>query len=163
MQERNPMKVRVLLMVSALLAAASAAAAEPPREKALMLYFSKSFGGTHDRSSAPLAFGLRLQQSSPFDGRAVALVDARYSFAGPRALAFGGIPVLSLGGEDDADADSSGDSSGAFRGFAKDHPGWTAVAIVGALLGGACLAAWVVCEDPEKDPERDPTYPPTGT
>jgi hypothetical protein len=151
-------------MVSALLAAASTAAAEPPREKALMLYFSKSFGGTHARSSAPLAFGLRLQQSSPFDGRAFALIDARYSLAGPRALAFGGIPVLSLGGEDaHDDADSSGDSSGTFRGFAKDHPGWTAVAIVGALLGGACLAAWGICEDPENDPEPDPTYPPTGT
>ncbi|MEO8063835.1 MAG: hypothetical protein ABI821_13925 [Pseudomonadota bacterium] len=157
------MKARVVLIVSALLAAASVAAAEPPREKALMLYFSKSFGGTGNRAPAPLAFGLRLQQSSPFDGRSFALVDARYSFGGTHTLGFGGIPLLSLGEEDGADADSSGDSSGAFRGFAREHPGWTAAAIVGALLGGACLAAWGICEDSEDEAEGEPTYTPTGS
>jgi hypothetical protein len=161
------MKVVPVLLLSALLGAASASAAdaqrESPREKALMLYFSKSFGGTSD-ARMPLAFGLRLQQSSSFDtGHAVALVDARYWLGGPRILALGGVPALSFGNdrdeEEEEETGSSGDLSGAVTGFGKRHPGWTIAAIFAAVLGGACLAEWGVCED---DP-RDPEYVPPGT
>jgi hypothetical protein len=155
------MRSRSVLILSALLMAATGAAAEPPREsprdKALMFYFSKSFGGTKGHAAAPLAFGLRLQQSSPFDaGRAVALVDARRWVGGPRTLAFGGVPVFSLGGEDG----SSGESSTASASLGREHPGWTAAMIVAAVLAGMCLAEWGICED--NDPESTETGTPGG-
>ena len=161
------MRVRSVLLLSALLAATTAAAADPrvdsPRDNALMLYFSKSFGTGH-ASTAPLAFGLRLQQSSPFDnGRALALVDARFRLGGPRVLALAGVPALSLGrtGEEEDDG-SSGDMSGAIRGFASRHPGWTIAMIVGSVLAGACLAEWGICEE-DSGPEREPPYEPPGS
>jgi hypothetical protein len=156
------MKAVLALLVSALLGAATASAAdlarESPREKALMLYFSKSIGGYRSARS-PLAFGLRLQQSSPFDtGRALALVDARFRLGGPRVLALAGVPALSLGrtGEEEDDG-SSGDLSGAIRGFGSRHPGWTIAMIVGSVLAGACLAEWGICED---DPNPSSPYEP---
>jgi hypothetical protein len=147
------------LILSALLAAATGASAaeygrESPRDKAVMLYFSKSFGGTKSHAPAPLAFGLRLQQSSPFEpARAVALIDARHWLGGRGALAFGGVPVLSLG-EDG----SSGQSSDASASVGREHPGWTAAMIVVAVLGGMCLAEWGICED--DDPEYSGTESP---
>ena len=149
------MRSRTVCILSALLMAATAAAAEPqresPRDKALMIYFSKSFGGTNGRAPSPLAFGLRLQQSSPFDaGRAVALVDARHRLGGSRTLSFGGVPVFSLGGERGSSAESN-DASGS---IGAANPGWTAAMIVVAVLGGMCLAEWGICED-DKDPSPD--------
>jgi hypothetical protein len=160
------MKGLSVLLLSALLCAASASAAdaqrESPRDKALMLYFSKSFGSKSD-GLTPLAFGLRLQQSSPFDtGHSVALIDARYWLGGPRILALGGVPALSFGNDRDEEeeAGSSGDVSGAMTNFGKRHPGWTIGLIFAAVLGGACLAEWGVCED---DDEQGPEYVPPGT
>lgn len=162
------MRVRSVLILSALLAATTVAAAEPqhesPRDKALMLYFSKSFGATQRQARTPLQFGLRLQQSSPFDnGRALALVDARFQLGGPRVLAFAGVPALSLGNTGDEDEGSSSDMSGAIRGFGSRHPGWTIAMIVGSVLAGACLAEWGICEEDEpEESEGEPTYPTTG-
>jgi hypothetical protein len=160
------MRSRTVLILSALLMAATGAAAEPPREsprdKALMIYFSKSFGGTKRHAAAPLAFGLRLQQSSPFDaGRAVTLVDARHWLGGPRTLAFGGVPVFSLGGEDEEGSTSQG-SSAASNSLGEMHPGWTAAMIVAAVLGGMCLAEWGICKGNSR-PSTDTSDPPGPT
>jgi hypothetical protein len=157
------MRSATVLILSALLMAATAAAAEPqresPRDKALMFYFSKSFGGTKGHAPVPLAFGLRLQQSSPFDaGRAVALVDARQWLGGPRTLAFGGVPFFSLGGEDG----SSAESSAASASIGSENPGWTAAMIVAAVLAGMCLAESVICED-DDEPEYSPPETPGPT
>jgi hypothetical protein len=123
-----------------------------------MLYFSKSLGGKRSHAGTPLAFGLRLQQSSALDtSHAVALVDARYWLGGPRILALVGVPALSLGSSEKEG--SSGGSSGGSSVFRRNHPGWTAVMIAAALLGGACLAELGICED---DPERSPEYVPPG-
>jgi hypothetical protein len=160
------MKARSILLLSALLAATTVSAAETgraaPREQALMLYFSKSLGGNQRHATAPLAFGLRLQQSSPFgSSHAVALVDARYWLGGSRVLAFAGVPAFSGSeDEDEGSSGSSGGSSGGLGRFIGEHPGWSAVMIAAALFGGACILELGICED--DDAPSDPTYP-TGT
>lgn len=160
------MRVRSVLILSALLAATTVAAADPPhetpRDKALMLYFSKSFGSTQRQARTPFAFGLRLQQSAPFDSaRSFALVDARYSPGGTRLLAFAGVPALSLGSsEDDSSGDLSAGSSGQSSVLIGKHPGWTAVMVAVAVLGGACLFELGICED-DKRPYESPA-PTTG-
>lgn len=164
------MKIRIVIACLLLGVATSVSAIEPaqqaPREKALMLYFSKSFGGPARQIDAPLNFGLRLQQSSSFDAsRALSLVDLRYSLDGRGTLAFASVPALSLQlslGEEEG-KDSSGESSSASTTISTRHPGWTAVAIVAALFAGACSFEWGVCEgDDKKDYETPAPTTPTG-
>jgi hypothetical protein len=149
------MKPIVLMVCTALAAVATCASAAEPRgapirDKALMLYFAKSFGSTQRQNRTPLQFGLKLQQSSPFDAnRAVALLDARYSLGGAKTLMLAG--GLSY--------DSGGSSA-----IARAHPGWTAVAIVAALAAGACLLETGLCEgDDGYERPSSPGTPQDGT
>jgi hypothetical protein len=163
------MKTRFAIVCLLLGAASAASAIEPlreaPREKALMLYFSKSFGGPAKRLDAPMNFGLRLQQSAAFDAaRPLSLVDMRYSLDGRGTLALAGVSAVSLKlalGEEEG-ADSSGNSSSASTEISIRHPGWTAAGIVAALFAGACSFEWGICEDDKKEYSRTETPGPTG-
>lgn len=163
------MKMRMAMGCLLLGVATSVSAIEPaqqvPREKALMFYFSKSLGGPARKIHEPVNFGLRLQQSSAFDtNRPLSLVDMRYSLDGRGTLAFAGVPAVSLRlslGEETG-TDSSGQSSSASTEISIRHPGWTAVAVVAALLAGACSFEWGVCEDDKKDPEYETPAPTTS-
>jgi hypothetical protein len=164
----STMKTRTVLACLLLGIAASASAIEPvqegPREKALMFYFSKSFGGPTTQPARPVNLGLRLQHTSPLDlNQSVSLIDLRYALDGRGTLALAGVPALSLrlGLGDEEGSDSSGNSSSASTKISNRHPGWTAVAIVGALLAGACLFEFGVCEGDSDDP--DSTYEPPRT
>ena len=134
------MKFRVVLL-SVLLTGASAAPASEPlqpplREKALMVYFSKSFGGTQRQNRQPLAFGLRLQQTTPFDvSRAVSLLDMRYSLGGRKALLAADVLLL--------DSSSSGHSLGVESW--KEHWGLAVGVGVGVVVA-ACAFRVGICE-----------------
>ena len=112
-------------------------AAEPGqpagREKAVMLYFTKSFGSDQKQNRAPLAFGLKLQQSSVFDtSHTMALFDARYSLGGRKSFAVAGLNAFESSGE------SSESSQGpSWESFEK-HPYITTTVIVFSLIGISC-------------------------
>jgi hypothetical protein len=140
------------LTAAAMLAAAtqSAAAAEPwsrpEREGAMMLYFSKSFGSEQARDRSPLAFGLRFQQQGLLnDIGPVTLLDARYSLGGRRQMLVAGLDAF--GGA------SSDESSSASNDMSREHPGWTAAAVVAAVLALWCAAE---CGSDDDDPEYTP-------
>jgi hypothetical protein len=136
-------KTSLYAAVSGLLITGLAVAAEPAllgapganeRDKAVMLYVTKSFGGTARRPSAPLAFGLRYQQSSTYDvTRTYPLMDLRYSLGGRRTVALGGALML----------DSSADSS---AGPSWDNP-WLYVGAAAGLAAALCALEEVLCED----------------
>jgi hypothetical protein len=129
-------------MICAVLAGAAtmAGAAEPPaadvRDRAVMLYVSKSFGSLQRQNRTPLAFGLRLQQSSPFASNlTVPLLDMRYSLGGRKTLLAGGAVALDSGSmEGSSDEDSF-----------KEPWFWV---IFGTLtLGTLCVTNTFVCEE----------------
>jgi hypothetical protein len=139
-----------VLTAAALLGAAGAAAAAEPgrppeREKAIVLYVTKSIGAKKHLGQAPLAFGLRLQQSSPIDFRRYNdLFDLRYAPGVRTTLSSSG--ALMYDSYESMSADS----------WKTPWP-----YIVGALLigGGLCLAEELICEDDDDD---DSEYtPPT--
>jgi hypothetical protein len=115
------------------------------REKAVMLYFTKSFGSDQKQNREPLAFGLRLQQSSPFNStRTVALMDARYAFGGRKTFALAGFPAFdSTQGSSDESSTSSTVSS---ADMSHKHPGWTVAMIVLAVAGIMCATETGICE-----------------
>lgn len=141
--------------LSGLLIAGLAAGAEPAmlgvpganeRDKAVMLYFTKSFGGTERKRRAPLAFGLRYQQSPTYDmSRAYPLMDLRYSIGGRKTVALGGALML------DSSIDSSADNS-------WDNP-WLYVGAAAGLAAALCALEQVLCEDSRR---RSPTSTETG-
>lgn len=152
-------KASLLAAVSGLCIAGVAAAAEPvwpgapratERDKAVMLYFTKSFGGTERRQKTPLAFGLRYQQTSVIDASAVyPLMDVRYSLGGRKTVALGGALMLDS-------LDSSTD--GSWR-----NP-WLYVSVAAGLAVLLCAAEEVFCEDsPRRYESPPPTTPGTGT
>jgi hypothetical protein len=137
-------------------------AAEPgqpiEREKAVMLYFTKSFGSDQRNNRAPLAFGLRLQQSSTSGAmRPIALMDARYSFGGRKTFALGGFPAFDSTNESSDGSSTSSTTSSAD--MSQKHPGWTTAMIVLAVFGGMCLTETWVCEG---DGRRTPESPGLG-
>ena len=144
------MKSLVLIVCAALLSAgAFASAAEPgqpaEREKAVMLYFSKSFGSDQKQNRSPLAFGLRLQQSSPFDtSRSIAVFDARYSLGGRKTFAFAGLNAFESTSE--SSQKSSGESSVSSDNIWREHPYLTTTAVVLAVLGLMCATETGICE-----------------
>lgn len=145
------MKKSVTIFAAALMGAAtfasSAEPVQPPeRERALMLYFSKTFGSEQKQNRSPLQFGLRLQQSSPFDtARPVALLDARYSLGGRRTFALAGLNAFESA--EDSSGDSSGESSVSSENIWKEHPYLTTTAVVLAVLGIMCASKEILCED----------------
>jgi hypothetical protein len=149
-------KTYLLAGLSGLMIAGTAAAVEPAmlgapganeRDKAVMLYFTKSFGGTARRPSAPLAFGLRYQQSPMYDmARAYPLMDLRYSLGGRKTAALGGALMF------DTSIESSADNS-------WDNP-WLYVGAAAGLAAALCLMEEVLCE--KNSPNRE-TPGPTGT
>ncbi|MBC8026403.1 MAG: hypothetical protein H7Y89_10450 [Steroidobacteraceae bacterium] len=134
--------------LSGLLIAGLAAGAEPAmlgapgaheRDKAVMLYFTKSFGGTARQPRTPLAFGLRYQQSPAYDmSRVYPLMDLRYSLGGRKTVALGGALML----------DSSIDSS---AGPSWDNP-WLYVGAAAGLAAALCALEEVLCEDNRRSP-----------
>ncbi len=125
------------------------AVAEPqtaaPREKAVMLYFTKSFGSEQQQNRSPLAFGLRLQQSASFDAtRPIALLDARYSLGGRKTFALAGLNAFES--TNDSSQESSGQSSVSSDNIWKEHPYLTSVAVVLAVLGIMCGTETLICE-----------------
>lgn len=144
------MKSLALIACAALMSAATVAAAaetgQPAgRETAVMLYFSKSFGSDQKQNRSPLAFGLRLQQSSPFDvTQSIAVFDARYSLGGRKTLAFAGLNAFeSTSG---SSQESSGESSASSDTVLQDHPYLTGAAVALAVLGIMCATRNLVCE-----------------
>lgn len=143
------MKAIVTFAVAAFLVATAASAGPvqasgaPEQNRAVMLYFAKSFGGSGARERQPLAFGLRFQQTSPLDvNRQVSFLDARYSLGGRRQLLMAGLNAFDSSAEGGSSG-ASGTSSGA---MSEQHPGWTAAAIVLAVLGGMCGFELGLCE-----------------
>jgi hypothetical protein len=142
------MRFRVFT-VAALLAACTrfAAAAEPwesrehPRERAVMLYFTKSFGAQR-RMDTPLQFGLRWQQSTTQVGSVPAeLFGLRFNSLGQRGLSTGGAMILRLDSMKDEDQDGNVDSSW----DSWSEPTFYVVGVL-ALAGALCLAEEVICE-----------------
>ena len=124
--------------------------AEPPgqpveREKAVMLYFTKSFGSDQKQNRSPLAFGFKLQQSSLFGTtRPIELLDARYSLNGRKTFALGGLNAFDSA--NDSSNDSSGESTASSSKLWTEHPGWTAAMVALAVLGAMCATETLICE-----------------
>jgi hypothetical protein len=135
-----------------------ALAAEPGqpsmREKSVMLYFTKSFGSDQKQNRAPLALGLRLQQSAPFDTtQSIALLDARYSLDGHKSFALAGLNAF----------ESSHESSEGLPGTSsirriRKHPGVAATIFALGAVGISCATKNWPCKS--SGGYRDP--PPTG-
>jgi hypothetical protein len=141
------MKVINVLTAAALLGAAGAAAAAEPgrppeREKAIVLYVTKSIGAKKHLGQAPLAFGLRLQQSSPIDfRRSHDLFDLRYAPGVRTTLSSSGALMY----------DSMSEESW--------RTPWPYFGLALIVAGGLCLAEELICED---DSDDDSEYtPPT--
>jgi hypothetical protein len=144
------MKSLALIACAALMSAGTAVSSAEPeqpagRERAVMLYFSKSLGGSQRQNHAPLAFGLRLQQSSPFqDNQQVSLLDARVSLDGRKQMLFGGLNAFDSKKDIDIDADGTGSSSeGAWF---REHKLMTGLLATLIVVGGLCGARTVICE-----------------
>ena len=151
-------KASLLAAVSGLCIAGVAAAVEPvwpgapratERDKAVMLYFTKSLGGTERGPETPLAFGLRYQQTSVIDASTVyPLMDLRYSLGGRKTVALGGALMLDS-------LDSSTEDS--WR-----NP-WLYVSAGAGLAVVLCVLKEVFCEDnPRRYETPTPTTPGTG-
>jgi hypothetical protein len=136
-------KTSLCAVLSGLAISGLAAGAEPAmfgapgangRDKAVMLYITKSFGGTARLPRTPLAFGLRYQQSPTYDmSRVYPLMDLRYSLGGRKTVALGGALML------DSSIDSSADNS-------WDNP-WLYVGAAAGLAAALCALEEVLCED----------------
>jgi hypothetical protein len=150
-------KTSLLAGVSGLLVAGLAAGTEPvmlgapgttERDKAVMLYFTKSFGGTERKARTPLAFGFRYQQSPMYDmSRAYPLMDLRYSIGGRKTVSLGGALML------DSSIDSSADNS-------WDNP-WLYVGAAAGLAAALCALEEVLCEKNSRR-NTDTSTPGTG-
>jgi hypothetical protein len=139
-------KALVCTLLSAFTTVTLAAETARPeaREKAVMLYFTKSFGSDQKRNRTPLAFGIKLQQSAPFGAtRPIALLDARYSLSGRKTFALAGLNLDSATGSSDESSTSSTTSSAT---LSHEHPGWTVAMIALAVLGTACATETLLCE-----------------
>jgi hypothetical protein len=140
-------KTSLCAAVSGILITGLAAGAEPAltgapganeRDKAVMLYVTKSFGGNARRPDAPLAFGLRYQESSTYDlARTYPLMDLRYSLGGRKTVALGGALMLDS-------LDSS--TEGSWR-----NP-WLYVGAAAGLAVMLCALEEVFCEDKPRSP-----------
>lgn len=144
------MKVSTLTVAALLAVAAQSAAAAPSsneREGAVMLYFTKSFGGGERHASAPLAFGLRLAQVSTVDAMPRAsMLDASLSLSGRTTLKAMGMPMFDSALENRRWFSSFGSSGGI--------PVWGQWMLGAAMVGGGmCLAEWVFCESSDSDGE----------
>ena len=139
------MKIHLLLASALSVVAASAGQAAEPltppaREKALMLYFSKSFGGSDRQARNPLAFGLRLQESTLSDAaRSVPLLDLRYSLDGRAMLIAADVLRWDP-------SDSSDDPESSMPSSAGQHWGIYVAAGIG-VLAVACATHVGICED----------------
>ncbi len=152
-------RTSLLAALSGLCIAGVAAGTEPvrsdapganERDKAVMLYFTKSFGGTEQRQQTPLAFGLRYQQTSVIDvSHVYPLMDVRYSLGGRKTVALGGALMLDS-------LDSS--TEGSWR-----NP-WLYVSAAAGLAVMLCALKEVFCEDgPRRYETPTPTTPGTGS
>jgi hypothetical protein len=145
------MKSWALFACAALTGAGTLASAAEPghpaeRERAVMLYFTKSFGSDQKQNRSPLAFGLRLQQSSPFDtSRQIALLDASYSLGGRKAFALGGLDAFESTSK--SSDDSSGESSVSSESVWKEHPYLTTAAVALVVLGVMCGTKKILCKN----------------
>jgi len=153
------MKIANLIAVALLASAAAASAAEPSgapaRQKALMVYFNKSFGGTGQRRHQPLAFGLKLQQSDAYqDEPSFDLIDLRYSLGHRATLTLAN--AVQLTAFNDGKESSSSSSIG--PSFDKNPVATVVVATV-AIAGGLCLAKKVICKSKRSYNETTTTTP----
>lgn len=160
------MKLSVLTVAAALAAIAQSAVAAGPwatarNDRAVMLYFHKTFGAAA-RGPAPLEIGLRWQQPALHASAApTELIGLRFSSLGHKALSAGGSLVMRLDSMKDEDGDGKPDSS-------FDWDSWTkrTYIVVGilAVAGGLCLAKEVICEENRRrqySPEPTPNVPAT--
>jgi len=160
------MKMRSLVLVALFAFATGVASADPPTaptsEKAVMLYFAKSFGSTQRQNRTPLAFGLKFQAASPFTAaRPVALLDARYALGGKKTFALAGLNAFDSGSSDDSSKESTGSSAELWR----QHPGWTAAMVALAVLGAMCATEELICKGGGhgyRAPSETPTPPGGG-
>lgn len=149
-EESKPMKTFVLSAAAMLgFASSLACAAEPSRqferEKVLMLYVTKSFGGTRHGAQAPLALGLRLQQSSPLDfHRTLDVFDFRFALGGRTTLSSGGALMFDSLGPDYWDS---------------PYP-WIFGGL-GLALGASCATGNWPCEDSGESSTNTETPGPT--
>jgi hypothetical protein len=143
------MKFRVLTAATLLAACTQfAAAAEPwnarenPRDRAVTLYFTKSFAASR-REARPLQFGLSWQQQGSIEGAPPAeLLGLRFDSRGRKALSMGGAMILRLDSMKDENGNEKVDSSW------DSWNEWTFY-VLGtlALAGALCLAEELICED----------------
>jgi hypothetical protein len=159
------MKFRVLA-AAAMLAMATLSSADEPswaapeRDRAVMLYFSKSFGSGARGLAPPIAFGLRWQEASPsLEWRAASLLDLRWSLDGRKTLLAGGAPMLSLDSMKDEDGDGTPDSSWTWESWKE--PGFIVLGVI-AVAGGLCLARELICEKKSDPLDSSPSDPPPG-
>ena len=145
------MKTLATVLTATLLTAATCASAAPPEiggarenSRAVMLYFAKSFGSSRSGERAPLAFGLGLRHSAlDRPARPMPLLEARFS--SNRA------PTLTLAGALNFGDSSSSENSSQ---IAREHPGWTAAAVVAAALAGMCATETWICESGRNYPRN---------
>lgn len=147
------MKPMVLMVCTALATVATCASAAEPqgapaRDKTLMLYFAKSFGSTQRQNRTPFSYGLKLQQSSPFDvGRTIDVADLRLTGAGRPSLVLAG--TLSFDSTGDSSQESSGASSN--TAWSMKNKGMTITLVGLGLIGLACLAHVGLCKDGDEN------------
>lgn len=141
----------IAMLLLGMLTGATAGAADPAwstqRDKSVMLYFAKSFGGSPQQNPSPYAFGLRLQRDSlqrqdlpQLWTRPMPLLDLRYSFGAQQTFAVNGLRAFDS-------ADSSASESQASSDLARRHPGWTAALIIVTVAAAACVFKTGICED----------------
>ena len=159
------MKAVVTFLAAALLTATVASAdssqpgGAPERNRAVMLYFAKSFGSTQKQNRTPLAFGLRLEQGAPLElHRSVAIADFRYSLGGVREIHTFGALAMRLG-DDEVGKPSSSSSSGL---PIKEHPVATGVVIGLGILGLACATETGLCKGGRSYERTSQPSTPTG-
>lgn len=143
------MRFRVLTAAALLAACTQFAAASEPwstrenmRERAVMLYFTKSFGASR-REPMPLRFGLSWQQQGSIEGAPPAeLLGLRFDSQGRKALSTGGAMILRLDSMKDENGNEKVDSSW------DSWNDWTFY-FVGtlALVGALCVAEELICEN----------------
>lgn len=145
------MKSLAVIACAALMSAGTLLSAAEPgqpagRERAVMLYFSKTFGSSQQQNRAPLEFGLRLQQSSPFlDNEQIPLLDARFSLDGRKQMLFGGLNAFDTKTKK-VDIDPDGEGSSSEGSWIARHKVVTGVLATLIVVGGLCGARKVICE-----------------
>ena len=160
------MKFRVLTAAALFAACASQSPAAEPwsggdREKAVMLYFSKSFG-EHEPRRYPLALGLRLQQSSVVEQRQrVDLFDVSLTGKTRLSLLNGALRLDAFepNNKEKSSEDKSWDSSSAEPESSEEHRGMVVTFSILGVIGAACAFEVGICrsDDGSESTSETPT------